>query len=582
LENIWARISATLVTVIGIVTISDIIFDWRWGFDELLFKETQGAVLTPHLGRMAPFTAINFSFIGVSLLFLTYERQIKRSQFLCFFVLIISLMGMVGYLYGVKEFIGILPLFTSMAIHTSILFFILAVGIIFARPESGFASRMSEDDMGGTILRRLVPVIVMVLIFLGYLQTLWHNYNDLKYVTTISESSDVCVLLIAILVIFASVVFTVVIWQVADIVRTLDLEKKGYFGKLKIEKNKIENILQSIGDVVIVIDRSWNITLWNDAATALTGWTKDEVLGKPFRDYIKLIRESDRSENVRFIEEVMVTGKTQSLEGHTYLVKKDGKEIFVGDSAAPMLDEKKEVIGTIIIMRDMTKEREVSLVRSDFAYAAHQLRTPITIAMLMVETILDYDDIKKIKENLATAYRSLECIQKLSEELLEVSEIDQKTIVPTSEVIKLIDLFDGVIKTVEKKSLDHEVKILVPAISASSSIHTNAKLLKRALVEILDNAIIYSPKKSEVKIDIVFQEKSVLFEIQDFSLGIDSEHLPLIFTKFFRGSNYDANKIIGAGLGLYISKAYVQLLKGKIWFESEPGKGTIFYVSVPL
>lgn len=350
---------------------------------------------------------------------------------------------------------------------------------------------------------------------------------------------------------------------------------------LKQQKIKDEILLASIGDAVIAIDRNWNIILWNRGASQLSGWTEDEVLGKPLRNFIKLIREMDRGENIKFIEDAMITGQTHFLEGSTILIGKGGKEVPVGDSAAPILNDKKEVTGAIIIMRDVSREKEASMLHSDFAYASHQLRTPVNRALWSIETVLKEEDIKKIKEGAQLAYNALKSVGKLSEELIEVSEIDQGTISPQIEEVKLTNLFDEVIDDVGKKAEGHGIKVVIPSISISASITSCQKLLKRIFVEILDNAIIYSPKDSEIKIDITNKEDAVLFEIKDSGLGIASEHQPLIFTKFFRGGNYSATEIAGAGLGLYIAKAYVKLLRGKIWFKSEEKKGTTFYISIP-
>lgn len=356
---------------------------------------------------------------------------------------------------------------------------------------------------------------------------------------------------------------------------------KESYDLLKQIKIKDETMLASIGDAVIAIDRNWNIILWNKSASLLSGWTENEVMGKPFRNFVKLIREKDRSENIQFIEDAMITMKPLALKDATMLIGKDGKETPVGDSVAPLLNEKKEIIGAITIMRDVSKEKEASLLHSDFAYASHQLRTPVNKALWSMEVVLEEDDIKKIKESVKLAYNSLKSVAKLSAKLIDVSKIDQGTIIPQIEMVKLKNLFDEVISEVGEKAEEHSVKITIPQISISTSIATSQKLLKKILVEILDDAIIYSPKNSEIKINITDTKDALLIEIQDSGLGIASEHQTFIFTKFFRGNNYDTTEIAGSGLGLYIAKEYVKLLKGKIWFESKEKKGTTFYVSIP-
>lgn len=583
-SKIWKKnvgvIAAALVALIGSATLSDIIFYWGWGFDELLFKEKAGAVLTAHLGRMAPMTAINFILVGLALIFLNFERRYKEIQYISFFVFMSSYVGFLGYLYDVKQFYGVFSSFTPMAINTSIIFFVLAMGIVVARPKYGPIAIITGDDAVGVSMRKMIPISIIIPSILGYIQVIWHNAD--ATIVDNPESKFHFLFHLSLLVNTTIIVFLIVVWRCAFIARTIEVKRKIIANKLKEEANKTNILMQSIGDAVIAIDRNWKIILWNKSAEKLSGWTEKEVLNKPFRKFIKLIQEGDRSENIRFIEDAILTGKVNFLKDHTLLITKDGKEISVGDSAAPIFNDKKEAVGAIIIMRDVTKEQEASLLRSDFSYASHQLRTPVTKALWFLEIILEEKNLKKIRENTKIAYQAIESIKKLSGELITVSEIDQKTIIPDIKPIKLANLFDDLLKEADTKIKNKFVKIKISPISVSASINTDKELFKRALAEVLDNAIIYSSEKSEINIDIKPGEDVILIQIKNYGIGITREHQPLAFTKFFRGSNFSTTEIMGAGLGLYIAKEYIKLLKGKIWFKSEENKETIFFVSIPL
>lgn len=183
--------------------------------------------------------------------------------------------------------------------------------------------------------------------------------------------------------------------------------------------------LESIGDGVVAIDRSWKITLFNKAAERMTGWREDEVLGRPFRDHVKFLRERDRKENLGFIEEAMLYGESRPMANSTLLVARDGREIPIGDSASPIFGDDGVVAGVIIIFRDVTSENLARSLRTDFAYASHQLRTPINKALWHVEALLERVGKGADREHAVVAYRSLKDVRKLSEALLEVSRIDQ-------------------------------------------------------------------------------------------------------------------------------------------------------------
>lgn len=348
------------------------------------------------------------------------------------------------------------------------------------------------------------------------------------------------------------------------------------------ERDRSEIYLQSINDGVIAIDKEWRITLWNKAAETISGYSRAEAIGKNFRKVVKIIREHDRKESILFIENIFVFGKTENVSENILLINKDGNEIPISESGAPIFNKQGGVSGVIIIFHDSTREKEAARLHSSFAYASHQLRTPITKAMWTMEGILRESNIEKIKTNVIKSYQALESVNKLSEELVKVSEIDQDMVVSTIETIKLIDLWNDLIQEIKEKIAKHEVKIISPSIPTALYIDTSLKLLKTALSEIIDNAIIYSSKGSEIKVVISKNEDTLLFEVQDSGIGINADQQPLAFAKFFRGSNFDTSEIAGAGLGLYIAKEYIKLLKGKIWFNTEPKKGSTFYISIPL
>lgn len=350
----------------------------------------------------------------------------------------------------------------------------------------------------------------------------------------------------------------------------------------KAQHGREETLLNSIGDSVIAIDRNWDVTLWNKSAMSLTGLTKEEVMGKPLFNSIRLIREMDRGENIQFIEDAMVSGQLHELDYPAILIGKDGKDIAVSNSVASILNEDREVTGVVIVIRDISKKREDSMLHSDFAYASHQLRTPVTEALWTLETILEENNIDEIKKKTKMAHASIESVKKLSEELITVSEIDQGIISRDILQFNVQSLFDEVVEEVGKKAEVHNITIQLPIVPSEAVMNSDQKLLKRILVEILDNAINYSPPNNKILINIKDNETSTIFEIQDFGIGVDLEHQPLIFTKFFRGSNFSTSGIAGAGLGLYIARGYARILNGKIWFKSEKDTGTTFYVSIPL
>ena len=350
---------------------------------------------------------------------------------------------------------------------------------------------------------------------------------------------------------------------------------------MKAQRDREAVFLESIGDGVAAIDRNWNITLWNRAASSITGWSREEALGKPLRAVLKILREHDRVEDTSCIDRAMITGKATSMSDSMLLVRKDGSEILIGDSAAPIFTNGKKIDGAIIVFRDISIEKEEMHLRSDFVYASHQFRTPVTEALWNLETAMDEENPEKRKEDLRIVHQSILSIKKLSEDIVAVSEIDQDNIMAHLAPVKLIDVLTEVQGKLEIVAKARNVTIAIAPVSPLVAINTDLKLLTRALFEIVENAVIYSPNSATVEVKVLLEGKEFCIEVADKGRGISEEEQVLIFTKFFRGSNRGKENV-GDGLGLYIAKAYITLLGGKIWFKSAEGKGTTFFVSLPV
>lgn len=351
--------------------------------------------------------------------------------------------------------------------------------------------------------------------------------------------------------------------------------------RLSYVRQREKTFLDSAGDGLVAIDKNWNIVLWNPSAARITGWGAEEVVGKPFRSIVRFVRERDRGEDVLFISDAMLSGEIRHMQNHTILICKDGTEIPVGDSAAPVFDDDGDVIGAIIVFRNAREERVGEHLKSSFAYASHQLRTPVTAALWNTEVAIEECKDPSAKEKIRIAYHSIQNLQKLVSELLEVSEIDQQTVLPKMQQLKLSEVVDNVMRASESLARERDIKIEISPVSAAAAISSDKKLLSRALSEVADNAIRYSPSGATVLLKTEVRPEGLIFEISDSGIGIPQDQQGIVFTKFFRGNNVPKDSV-GAGLGLYIAKEYIQLLGGKIWYSSQEKIGTTFTIMLPL
>lgn len=343
---------------------------------------------------------------------------------------------------------------------------------------------------------------------------------------------------------------------------------------------------ESIGDGVISIDRNWKIIRWNKAASVISGWSQAEAIGKPFREIVKFIREEDQTENIAFIEEAMLFKEVRLMEDHTDLIRKDGSHVPVADSSAPILDTRGEVIGNIIVFRDVSKERELEGLREEFSsLVAHQLRTPLTAIRGFAAMVLDgtagtvTDEQREFVTDIATASQRL---LGLINALVNVGRVESGAYAIEPEPINLVEVAEQALKEVSVQITDKKqnlIKEIAPALPTVSADRNVARLI---IQNLLTNASKYTPEDGSITFTIRQEGSDILMRVVDTGYGIPKNQQHKIFTKFFRADNVRRTSAEGTGQGLYMVKTLVDSYGGKIWFESEENKGSTFSVTIPL
>lgn len=354
--------------------------------------------------------------------------------------------------------------------------------------------------------------------------------------------------------------------------------------KTLMEKEKISRIIQSIGDGVFVVDRHKKIIMFNNVAEKISGFLSGEVMNKPYDTCLKFIREKDHIKN-DIIERVFDTGNVQELGDHTVLLNKNGKEIPVEDSAAPLIDRDGKVHGCVMIFRDVTKEREIDRQKSEFvSVASHQLRTPLTSIKWFLEMMLDGDSGEisaEQKELLEQVSQSTERMIDLVNKLLNVSRIESGRVKVDPKPADLNELVNSVVMEMTPLVTKKDI-IFKLVISKLPTINIDAKLVREAFINLLSNAVKYTPNKGNVTLTIKKRKEDVLFAIKDSGIGIPAKQHSKIFQKFFRAENAVTQETEGTGMGLYVCKSIIELSGGNVWFESKENKGTTFYFTLPL
>lgn len=355
---------------------------------------------------------------------------------------------------------------------------------------------------------------------------------------------------------------------------------------LQIANAKNQTILDSIGDGVIVINDKGEITFSNKQVEMLLGWNDTDLLGKLIFHAIQLKNEKGEEIPINDYPIRNAIYKRQKMVNNTLsYLKKDGSLLACATTASPIVISE-VVIGGVIVFRDVSKEREVDRMKTEFiSLASHQLRTPLSAMKWFSEMLIDgdvgtiTDEQKEVVQNI---YDSNERMIDLVNTLLNISRIESGRIIIDPKPTNLKKLVDEVVLELQPKLQAKKHSLAVSLHETMPEIVTDPKLIRHVYMNLLTNAIKYTPEGGQIIVMISKSGNEIISQISDNGFGIPKEQEDKVFTKFFRAKNIVGVETDGTGLGLYLTKAIVESSGGKIWFESEVGKGTTFWFVLPL
>lgn len=364
-----------------------------------------------------------------------------------------------------------------------------------------------------------------------------------------------------------------------------DLKKS--MAEIVEERNKIQAIVQSIGDAIFVVDKNGMIQMFNEAASEMTGVPQAEAMGKEYRGIVQFRYEGSQREVDGFIDRVISTGVPIKGEHELVLASRDGDQIPIAHSISPIRGQE-GTLGVVIVLHDMTNEREVDRLKTEFvSIASHQMHTPLMGTKWFLELLLRGKAgpiPPEQRSYLEQVYASNDRIISIVEDLLFASKVgtgDRYTVV--KEQIDLIPLLDETIK--QNVDLIEKNKILVikdDTVPQHLMLPVDVQMMKRIFYNLISNACKYSKPLGTVEIGCNQEnEDEVVFSIKDNGFGIPQRQQSRIFERFFRADNVVTKVSEGTGLGLFIIKTLAESHGGRIWFESIENIGTTFYLSIP-
>jgi len=364
---------------------------------------------------------------------------------------------------------------------------------------------------------------------------------------------------------------------VADITQRIAMELK-----IKKSEEKYRNIISFSPEPIIISDLSGKVIDCNQAGLDLYGFSKKEdCIGLSSLDFIAL---KDRQRAIKGMAETIEKGITRNVE---YILRTKGGREFPGEiSVSVVSDDNGKPLFLMAITKDISERKRIDRAKSEFtSIASHQLRTPLSIMSWYSEMLLDGKAgvmNKKQKKYVKEVYNANTNLIKLVNLLLNISRIELGTFVVNSSQIDLIKTINKVLKDFSSQIKERKLKIEKKYKEKIFLLNTDQNILNIVLQNVLSNAIRYTPNKGRVIISIDKKEPWALIQVSDTGYGIPESQKTQIFTRFFRAENIKLKDTSGTGLGLYIAKSVLDQIGGEIWFKSIEGKGTTFYVKIPL
>jgi PAS domain S-box-containing protein len=385
-------------------------------------------------------------------------------------------------------------------------------------------------------------------------------------ISSLTERMVIIVLLVLLLGILTA-------WLVASLVQRLDHERE-----------RTEAVLASVGEGVATLDPLGAIRLVNPALESMLHVRESDVVGRNWSEAIPAYLPSgeriawDDSLARRAIERDRVlttTGYERELE------RPDGSRLFVSLTAAP-LRAGNEMLGAVVVMRDVSREREVDRLKSSLvSTVSHELRTPLTMIQGFSELLLTRDDMSpdRSREALGQVHTSAQRLGRLIDDLLSVARIDAGKITVDLQPVELSPLFEEL-----THSFSHEPGgriVIAPPEGVGPVIADRDKLFLVA-TNLISNAVKYSPPDTVVLVTAHTEGDMGVISVEDKGIGLSALELTAIFEKFARVDRPEVRRVGGTGLGLYITERLVAIQNGRLAVTSEPGRGSVFSVALPL
>ena len=591
LSLIIMRVCAVIVTLLGLLTLGEYIFDLNLGIDQLLYGDLQTPIAS-YPGRMSITTALNFSLLGIALLLMDLKanRGVRLAHFLALIAGAIASIALIGYLYGVESLYSV-GAFSSMALHTALGFAALTLGVLIARPQAGWMAIVSSETIGGVVLRRLILIAVTLPVALGWFR-LWGEragYYDSNFG-------------LALMVVLSATSLSVIIWLNAKWLNDVESERRQAENAFRGSESLKAGVLESAPHSIVMVDADGVIVLVNSQTEKLFGYRRNELIGRTIET---LVPERYHKEHVdhRTIFMDHPNARPLGVGRDLFGLRKGGSEIPVEIGLNPIETEQGVMVLASIVnitdrkraeedIRKLNEELEVRVAQRTadleaanqeleaFSYSvSHDLRAPLRSIDGFSQALLeDYGQQLPIegRSYLERVRKSAQHMAALIDDLLNLSRV---TRVPMKMIsVDLSKLARGIATELQDTQSERKAKFkIAPNLKARGDVH----LLRAVLQNLLSNAWKYTSKREQPEIEFGSKRErnETVYFVRDNGAGFDMAYASKLFGAFQR--LHAMTDFPGTGVGLATVQRIILRHGGRIWAEAAEDRGATFFFTLP-
>jgi len=376
--------------------------------------------------------------------------------------------------------------------------------------------------------------------------------------------------------------------------------------RLREQREWLQVTLSSIGDAVIATDIKGSINFINPTAEAFTGWTTREAAGKPLDEVFHIVNEETRESVESPFVTIMREGVVVGLANHTTLIARDGREVQIEDSGAPIKDHNGRMIGVIIVFHDVSERRRAAQEREQLleseraarsaaetaarlkdeflSTVSHELRTPLT-SILGWAALFNSGNLEEqnVRKAMKTIEHNAHAQKRIIDDILDVSHIISGKLNMNPRPLALAPIIKAVIDTLHPAAAAKNITLTLELDEAAGVVVGDPERLQQVIWNLFANAIKFTPAEGRIEVRLARVDSRLEVRVRDHGIGIDAQFVPYVFERFRQADSSMTRSYGGLGLGLSIVRHLVELHGGTVAAESEgEGKGATFTVRLPL